>query len=125
MTADRDLTILLTLKDRAKFTFRWMSYANGVGFPFKVLIADGGEDETIPNMLSDRSKFPNIEYEYIRYPYDRTYANYYSKVADALSRIRTPFVAMADNDDFFVVAGLRKSVEFLATHREYAACGGQ
>ena len=46
MTADNELTILLTLKDRAPFTFRWMSYANSIRFPFKVLIADGGADET-------------------------------------------------------------------------------
>ena len=113
MTADNELTILLTLKDRPLFTFRWMAYANSIRFPFKVLIADGGKDETVPKVLSDKTNFPNVNYEYIRYPYDVTYAEYYSKVVDALSHVKTPFAVMADNDDFFIVEGLRLAVEFL------------
>ena len=74
MTADNELTILLTLKDRPLFTFRWMSYANSINFPFKVLIADGGKDKAVPTALSNRANFPNVDYEYIRYPYDQTYA---------------------------------------------------
>jgi len=123
--SDNELTILLTLKDRPLFTFRWMSYANNSRFPFRVLIADGGEDETVPKVLSNMSNFPNVNYEYIRYPYDQTYGEYYSKVADALSRIKTPFVVMADNDDFFVVDGLRGTIEFLRAHADYSSCGGQ
>ena len=125
MTADNELTILLTLKDRSLFTFRWMSYANSISFPFKVLIADGGADDTVPKALSNKANYPNVSYEYIRYPYDQTYADYYSKVVDALSRIQTPFVAMADNDDLFVVDGLKLSAEFLRAHPDYSACGGQ
>ena len=123
--ADKELTILLTLKDRAAFTFRWMSFADQIGFPFKVLIADGGSDESVPKVLSDRASFPNVNYEYIRYPYDESYTHYYSKVADALSRVNTPFVAMADNDDFFSIKGLRDAAEFLLTHPDYVSCGGR
>ena len=125
MTADTELTVLLTLKDRAEFTYRWMSYANSIRFPFQVLIADGGKDETVPQVLSDKTNFPNVNYEYIRYPYDVTYAQYYSKVVDALSHVKTPFAVTADNDDFFIVNGLRKAVQFLSRHPAYIACGGQ
>ena len=125
MTRDDELTILLTLKDRTPFTFRWMSYHDGIRFPFKVLVADGGSDERVSTVLSDRTTFPNVNYEYVRYPHDTSYAHYYAKVADALSRIETPFVAQADNDDFFVVSGLRRAAEFLADHPDYATCGGQ
>jgi glycosyltransferase domain-containing protein len=123
--AGSDLTIVLTLKDRAAFTLRWMSYANRIALPFRVLIADGGADESVPAMLSARSRFPNVDFEYRRYPYDATYTDYYGKVADALARVRTPYVALADNDDFFIVNGLRKSVDFLAANEDYVACGGQ
>ena len=123
--AASDLTIVLTLKDRAAFTLRWMSYANRVALPFKVLIADGGADESVPKMLSDRTRFPNVDYEYVRYPYDATYSVYYAKLADALARVRTPYAALADNDDFFIVEGLRRSVEFLEANADYVACGGQ
>jgi hypothetical protein len=42
MIARNDFTILLTLKDSASYTFRWLNYINSIGFPFKIFIADGG-----------------------------------------------------------------------------------
>jgi glycosyltransferase domain-containing protein len=59
------------------------------------------------------------------YPYDEDYPRYYAKIADALSKVDTAFVAMADNDDFFVIDGVRGAAEFLQTHPDYASCGGQ
>jgi len=125
MSVHEDLTILLTLKDRIPFTSRWMSYADTTRFPFKVLIADGGTDDGASALLSDRAKFPNVNYEYVRYPPDRSYPDYYSKIADALGRVRTPYVAMADNDDFFFADALGEAARFLSAHPDYATCGGQ
>lgn len=125
MPPERQLTVLLTLRDRALFTFRWMAYADRVKFPFKVFVADGGSDEDVPKVLSDRASFPNVDYEYVRYPYDESYCQFYVKVQDAVSRVQTPLVIMADNDDFFSVNGLREATRFLAAHPEYASCGGQ
>lgn len=124
MDIDHSLTIVLALKDRVPFTIRWMRYAEYIHLPFKVLIADGGADERVPKILSHLTNFSNVDYEYIRYPYDRTYTDYYAKLADALTRVETPFVAMADNDDFFVVDGLMRSIEFLRQHSECSSCRG-
>ncbi|HLX81360.1 MAG TPA: TIGR00180 family glycosyltransferase [Burkholderiales bacterium] len=125
MSVHEDLTILLTLKDRVPFTSRWMSFADKTRFPFKVLIADGGTDDGARELLSDRSKYPNVTYEYIRYSPDRSYPDYYAKIADALGRVRTPYVAMADNDDFFFADALGEAVRFLSLHPDYISCGGQ
>jgi len=125
MRSDKELTVLLTLWDRVEFTYRWMSYANESKFPFNILIADGGKDKEISDHLSNYHNYPNIKYQYLRYPYDDSYYQYYSKVVDALSQIETRFVVMADNDDFFSVEGLRKSVEFLLANKEYSSCGGK
>jgi glycosyltransferase domain-containing protein len=124
MSGNKELTILLTLWDRVPCTHRWMTYANTVNFPFKVLIADGGSDESVAPVLSNRSNFPNVDYEYLRYPYDATPTDYYTKVLDALKRVETPFVVMADNDDFLFVDGLRRSVDFLKTHPDFSSCRG-
>ena len=124
MSYDDALTILLTLKDRGPFTFRWMTYASNVGLPFKVLVADGGEDESVERALGRSDTFPEVEYEYVRYPYDETYSHYYAKLADAVSRVQTPFIVLADNDDFYFVEGLRRSVEFLYGNPGYASCRG-
>jgi glycosyltransferase domain-containing protein len=125
MDTDKRLTVLLTLKDRVSFTFRWMAYANNISFSYKVLIADGGVDKTVSEVLSNKNNFSNIDYEYVRYPYDQTYTDYYAKVADALSRVKTPFVVMADNDDFYIIEGLRRSVDFLQSHPDYTSCRGE
>lgn len=120
----KDLTVLLALKDRAPFTFRWMSYANAIKLPFKVLIADGGKDETVTELLANRANFPDVDYEYVRYPYDETYTDFYAKLVDGIGRVKTPFVVHADDDDFFIVDGLMRSVDFLRDHPDYSSCRG-
>lgn len=122
--SDKELTVLLLLKDRSLFTWRWMSYANKYYYPFKVFIADGGRDKTVQEILSDKSNFPNVNYEYMRYPYDKDYSTYYAKVIDALSLIDTPFVVQVPNDDFYFVDGLRRAMDFLKVYPDYVASGG-
>jgi glycosyltransferase domain-containing protein len=101
-----------------------MAYADKINFPFKVLIADGGSDESVTTILGNKSAYPNVDYEYIRYPYDASPTDYYVKVLDALNRVETPFVVLADNDDFFVVDGLLRSIEFLKLHPDFSSCRG-
>ena len=124
MNLDSALTILLPLKDRTAFTYRWMSYANAVRLPFNVYIADGGDEDGAQQALSDHSRFPFVRYEYHRYPFDRSLGDFYAKIEDALSRIDTPLVAMAANDDFFVIDALRQAAAFLIEHPDYVTCGG-
>jgi glycosyltransferase domain-containing protein len=124
MIAGDHLTILLPLKDRVPFTRRWLSYAASAPLPYRILIADGGADATVAGIVAEE-EFQGLDVEYVRYPFDRTYADYYAKLADALSRVTTPFVVMADNDDLFIPDGLMRAVEFLRAHPEYVACGGQ
>ena len=92
--------------------------------PYRILIADGGADGTIAQTVAEK-KSQGLDVEYVRYPFDSSYADYYAKLADALSRVTTPFVVMADNDDLFIPEGLTRAVEFLLAHPGYVACGGQ
>ncbi len=119
-----ELTILLTLKDRSSYTARWMDYANHVALPFRVLVADGSSDDSSAVLLSKQNQFPNVTYDYIRYPQDKSYTDYYSKILDALKRVRTPFVALADNDDFYIRDCMLECLAFLKTHCDYIGCGG-
>lgn len=124
VTSSAPLTILLPLKDRVPFTRRWLAYAASAKLPHRVLIADGGADPTVGPIVAER-KSQGLDVEYVRYPFDSTYADYYAKLADALSRVTTPLVVMADNDDLFIPDGLARAVEFLLAHPGYVACGGQ
>ena len=120
---NRDLTILLLLKDRTPFTWRWMNYYNQIGLPFKVLIADGGKDKSIEK-LADKSLFPNIDYEYIRYPYDENLGAFFKKIWEALSRVKTKYVVLASNDDFYFTDVLIDSVNFLDANSDYSTARG-
>jgi glycosyltransferase domain-containing protein len=111
-------------EDRVPFTHRWLAYAASAKLPHRILIADGGSDPTVAQTVAEKES-QGLDLEYLRYPYDSTYADYYAKIADALSRVKTPFVVMADNDDFFVPGGLTRALEFLSTHPDHVACGGQ
>jgi glycosyltransferase domain-containing protein len=124
MTGAGQLTILLTLKDRAPFTQRWLRYAAAAQLPFRILIADGSTDDAAAQLVADQSAH-GLDIEWVRYPIDCTYADYYAKVADALSRITTPLVVLADNDDLFIRDGLSRAVQFLSDNPSYVACGGQ
>jgi len=117
------LTILLALKDRVPFTHRWLAFARA-HLPFKILIADGGSDDTVAALVAER-KSQGLDVEYVRYPFDGSYTDFYAKLADALSRVTTPFVVMADNDDLFIPHGLESAVEFMLAHPDHVACGGQ
>ena len=124
MTSGDHLTILLPLKDRVAFTRRWLSYAASTLQQFRILIADGGSDPTVAGLVEER-KSEGLKIEYLRYPFDSDYAAFYAKLADALSRVTTPFVVMADNDDLFIPQGLTRAVEFLLANPDHVACGGQ
>lgn len=119
-----DLTILLAVKDRAPFTRRWLAYAASVHLPYKIMIADGGSDAATKQIATE-SRARGLDVEYLRYPFDATYSDYYAKLSDALARVTTPFAVMADNDDMFIPDGLARAVQFLSDHPSYVACGGQ
>ena len=121
---DSNLTIILVIKDRVDCTYRWMEYADLINFPFKIIIVDGGLDKKIEKILSDSESYKNISYNYYRCPYDETLSEYYAKLAFSFEHVNTDYVALADNDDFLIIDGLRRSTEFLMRHPDYSSCRG-
>lgn len=120
---NNELTIVLLLKDRALFTWRWFEYYNKISLPFKILVADGGKDKSIEK-LANKSLFPNLDYEYIRYPFDADTILFFKKTCDVLSRVHTKYVLLASNDDFYISNALSKNVEFLNKNSDYVASRG-
>jgi glycosyltransferase domain-containing protein len=119
------LTIVLPLKGRQLFTLRFLWHANKVRLPYRFLIADGEVHSELAKLLENsRKTFPDLDLEYIRYPDDLNLKHYYVKMADVLQRVRTPYVKIADNDDFLAPAGLECCVDFLDSHPDYVCCSG-
>ena len=119
------LTIVLTLKDRSALMHRWMRYMNDRACPYLIVIADGGEDHDLESHLRDGGHYPALRYEYIRYPVDEDYRRYYLKLADVVDCVTSPYVLLADNDDFFLLDAVPAFLEFLDHHQDYVSCGGQ
>src|SRR5690242_16536738 len=118
------LTILLRLKGRPLFTLRFLFHANRARMPFRFLVADGEVRPPLCDILDNAAKyFPNIDIAYLRYPDDTSLSRFYAKMHDALGRVSTPYVMLADNDDFLGPAGLERAMKFLDSHPDYVCCG--
>jgi len=120
-----NLTITLTLKGREPFTYRWMQYMNEMHCPYKILIADGGDDSSLEEHLLKTGNYPNLDYEYIRYPYDISLDVFYRKLENVISRVQTDYILQADNDDFYLLARIPQLIAFLNDNQDYVAARGQ
>jgi glycosyltransferase domain-containing protein len=120
----KKLTIILTIKGRSNFTLRWMRYMNALQCEFKILIADGGKDESLQKILENKDNYPELNYEYIRYPYDSSLEIYYNKLCNITNKVLTPYVLYADNDDFIILDNIKKYLDFLDKNSDYVCCGG-
>jgi glycosyltransferase domain-containing protein len=120
-----ELTIILTLKGRDAFTHRWMEYMNGMRCPYKILLADGGDNLEIEAHLRNCNNYPNLDYEYIRYPFDATLDHYWNKLENLISRVETNYTLHADNDDFYLLDQIPALIAFLDEHSDYVAARGQ
>lgn len=116
-------SILLVLKDRTSYTKRLMRKWNSEKFPFKILIADGGKSQEIQNLLSNKNNFENLNYEYIKHPFDATLEDFYAKMSSAVMKIDTATTCLMDNDDFIEVEGIKRCLDILED-KSYSSARG-
>ncbi|MGB6799660.1 MAG: TIGR00180 family glycosyltransferase [Xanthobacteraceae bacterium] len=119
------LTIVLPLKGRHLFTLRYLWYANEARLPYRFIIADGQVNEVMARHLENsREAFPHLDIDYVRYPDDANYSRFFAKMTVAMSRVRTPYAMLGDNDDFLGVDGIEQALDFLEANADYVcACG--
>lgn len=121
---EQKLTIVLPVRDRTAYTFRWLSYANHIGLRSKVIIADGGADPALEQALTGGNSFPNLRCDYLRCPYDSDFTAFFRKMAAAVARVDTPYVVMESNDDFYLIEARRRAIDFLDRNPDHAAATG-
>jgi len=122
--SEQQLTIVLTLKDRVQFTYRWMRYMNDIKCPYPILIADGGINIEIEDYLLNKQNYTDLDYTYIRYPADKTLSDFYMKFIAVIGLVKTPYLLFADNDDFFLIDQVPVFLDFLNKNPNYTSCGG-
>jgi glycosyltransferase domain-containing protein len=98
---------------------------NDMRCPYRILIADGGEDSAIEQHLRNHENYSHIDYEYIRYPYDATIEGYYRKLENVISRVESEYLLLADNDDFYLLERIPDILAFLDTQKDYVGARGQ
>ena len=121
------LTIVLTLYDRGNYydyPMRWMTFADKHLNQFKIIIADGTGNKKIEKYFKNKKNFPKSMVQYIKYKKDKNYRDYFVKLSDCISRVKTKYTILADDDDFYSYNGLKKSIEFLEKNKEFIACRG-
>tara|TARA_R110002020_G_scaffold78506_2_gene197405 strand:- start:275 stop:2434 length:2160 start_codon:yes stop_codon:yes gene_type:complete len=114
---DDSLTIILPLYGRQRYTKHFLGYLNYIRCPFRVLIADGGKEDL--SAIINKENYPNVNFTYVKYPFDEDIKSYMKKMRDIYTLVKTPLTIMMDNDDLFCLNGLYEGVEFLAKNNDY------
>ena len=113
------------LKGRLEFTLRFLFMRIASVCRFGSLIADGEVRPPLCDILENaREHFQENDIEYVQYPDDNGFGRYFAKMHDALRRVNTPYVMLADNDDFLAATGIERTMDFLDLHPDYVCCGG-
>ncbi len=120
------VTVVLTLFGRHEFTPRWLAHARRELHGSNVLVADGSPEE-LPSTSLDaiRQAQQDLNITYIRYSADRDILDYQRKLGDVVGRVVTPYVMLADNDDFHCGDGVRRSMTALETNSSLATARGR
>ena len=108
-----DLTILLTLKGRKKYTERWLDWMALEKCPYKILIADGDSDKSYTKELIKKEKYKDLLIDYREYPTDKNINTFIQKFYSAVSSIDTKYSIYADNDDFIIIENLKKAISYI------------
>lgn len=106
-----DITILIPSHNRHRYLNRIISYYEQ--FNVKVLIADSSNQVYGPSM-------PNQNFTYYHLPH----LSLPKKLAFALSKISTKYVAMCADDDFITKNGIEHCISFLNENTDYIAAQG-
>lgn len=118
------LTILLQIRDNNEFTIRWLDFAYKLNCPFEIYIADGSIDNKIEKQLKKKKFSERLKIYYVYTGYDNDWTKYCSKILVALNNIKTPYILIADNDDFYNFKNIEKCIDNLNLNHEYVSCGG-
>ena len=117
------LTLLLVLKGRHHFTDRWLEYANIFLNEYKILIADGSEEND--KYILQKNKYKNLEIKSPHFPHDKNIEFFLNKIKNSLEFIDTEYVLYCENDDLMISDEIKNVLFFLQTNKDYVSGRGE
>ncbi|MBI3616041.1 MAG: TIGR00180 family glycosyltransferase [Candidatus Omnitrophica bacterium] len=118
------LTLLLPTENRSDFFARAVRYYRSLGLDCPFFVADSSSSECASRnegMLQETSQ-GSFPIEYRRFPEQIPFME---KIDRMLEQVRTPFIVVGADDDFFVPGALRDSLRFLSGHPDYSGVSGE
>lgn len=116
----KNLTLVLLTHERHFILNRAISYYLGVGA--ELIIMDSSKEEFIFDESVDIERVEGLTY--IHCPQYATNKDFTSKARDGVSRVSTTYMVFVADDDFVFYDSLKKSVDFLESHKDYGVCHG-
>ncbi len=102
----RELTIVLPLKDKSEYTEIWLN--SNLSDKYNYIIADGSQDNSNEKIVN---KFNLENLIYIKFSPDLKIRDFLHKLYISMSKVKTKYVMLADNDDFLVFKGIDKCLD--------------
>ena len=114
MSTLKDLTIVIPTYRRAEYIKRSIDFWNGK--EVNVLILDGSEESILSSY--DFSMSNNINYLH-------SHTSLANRLSIAREIVGTKYSVLLGDDEFFIPTAIESAVQFLDSHPDYVACGGQ
>lgn len=111
-----NITFLLPIKDRIKFTKRFLSSFN-CNLNIPIIISDGSfsKNNEFDKILKDK---PNIIYK--KFSFDKNYLTFLIKLKNSIELVKTKYVTLVCDDDFYFEGQIKNAVKFLEQNPQYS-----
>ena len=122
------LTVLIPTKNRPSIVANQIKYLNKIEFPFPVIYVDASDDELFNKLGTylERTKIKiSIRHHKAKKIDSKLLSSRsYQQKLECLKLVRTPYVALAGDDDFHYPDGLRALVDAMESEPNASSCGG-
>ena len=121
-TFKKDVTLILTIFERKKYTLRWLNYANQINIPLNIFIADGSKKKQLS--ILELKRYRNLKIQYKKFRYYKNFKKLCEKFFMSTKLIKTKYVYLCEDDDFLILRNIYKSYLFMENNNNYIASGG-
>ncbi|HAS90241.1 MAG TPA: hypothetical protein DCS48_13200 [Desulfovibrio sp.] len=119
------VTIVTPTMNRPDFIVRYLQYYSKTGFSGDIIIGDSSDDENRKKVEDAVKKYgKNLSLRYGYYP-TAEYAHDGECFGAMLELVRTPYTIFCGDDDFLILEGLARCVEFIEQEEGYAGVFGE